>query len=1264
LEKFYANNHEIIVNSTTSTNTNDLSGTGQLKITSSGQIAEIEFHNIDLKNITGEWFIEDGTILSPVDTEPIKIYPNNNSNGEAYFYADSIKIAKNISDVYELQIKGVIEWNLPLPVDSTEIGKVKTDSKWYSYDNYKLLGSVNLAPGNNFKLLEPYNHLLQLNTSSEFSVVNNNFNVFFDGKVYLPTNVKDNDDLRIGIPFEGQTQLYYIETQNDSNINNISLIENTGFELSPEKIIIDFSDEVSPLKFASTPDWKGVYFEEFSLLSKILLDNSGQVILNNQVELSFSLSNSTDFKCWTTLNGLDFKIESDFDNSVSEFNTFSGAITNLNIDIENNILSDSELNGYIIIPLISETEHFNFSISLSEDGFNTGYLDESLENYSFIFNPDGGEQQLEITLLNPYFSENEKLETSISVSWTSLNLSFTSIPYFNIWGSGAIGFITPNGSTNLVNQITGYLNEFQLTSNVLGCGSSEGAYGFGTTAVIVMAENISGGDDGQPELNLYSVCPNIYAPFVNEGDYNPTDSTSLQNALNEINEYISSLEDLNSQVTGLSELSGDFSEDANNMLNSTSLNSSGNAFNPEDFENGENIIPEDTVQVLTVENIILILNTVKNFLPVEQKVKVDQLLDVIEDLSENEIILLFMEFGDINEVIKQLAKQKLTEILTQATDLVNEKTAEVNNLIVQKINFQVGKIDLVVDSVVNSVLNQISDQIINTVQTEAIDVETIVTSIITATGNGLKITLKNSIHTSVNENLTFPITNFIQTQVADSLNAFIMNKIGGLGFELIDNGLNANLDLDLGPALTSIGQNLVNGVKDADIQATIINIFNDLIQGITVDILIDNIMLEAEDLILEAISQQLLNAVADSEFLQQVGGQLLANIDLDFDNIGEKLMNGQIDQIIKFDFSHIKVETDVAEFEANVKFLKGDPTWGDCFMADVEALIKKPDPAFGANASFINGKVNGTSFWFLELGVSGLKAPMTPIPISLDGVQGRVFHHMSYNEGNQYLPDPNTLFGAALQMYFFDTGSQGAIVKFDLTGEVTILIGSFELEMRGNVYTGNSDMISLAQGDGFLNYNSANKHLLGQFNAHTNTSPLLCAEGTFGVDIKSASDWNLYMGKQISPITVQTLCSSNFSTTGWVDINQTGMNLGLNMNYVINAQSPWFVITDNRSIQFFADLGFIFDSYAALTWNPLAVQEAMLEATAWANIGANWTNSATNNSGTLNFINAYLYGLLTFSTVPETQLYGYMYGSVEVFDLINFNFDLEVDKTF
>ncbi len=81
-------------------------------------------------------------------------------------------------------------------------------------------------------------------------------------------------------------------------------------------------------------------------------------------------------------DGLRFLYSATVGGSLSDtlikFNTFPSPLDLFNVDIEQSTVSEAMLKGHIKIPLISTERNFPFSIPLSDEGFQTGYLDDEL----------------------------------------------------------------------------------------------------------------------------------------------------------------------------------------------------------------------------------------------------------------------------------------------------------------------------------------------------------------------------------------------------------------------------------------------------------------------------------------------------------------------------------------------------------------------------------------------------------------------------------------------------------------------------------------------------------------------------------------------------------------------------------------------------------------------------------------------------------------------------------------------------------------------
>jgi hypothetical protein len=339
---------------------------------------------------------------------------------------------------------------------------------------------------------------------------------------------------------------------------------------------------------------------------------------------------------------------------------------------------------------------------------------------------------------------------------------------------------------------------------------------------------------------------------------------------------------------------------------------------------------------------------------------------------------------------------------------------------------------------------------------------------------------------------------------------------------------------------------------------------------------------------------------------------------------------------------------------------------------------------FTASATYINGSVaskkkstDGVSvvkgetfkYWFLELGISGLNVPLTPMPITFDGAKGKVFHHMRRVSNGVYLPADSVKFGAGLQLFLFDTPSKGSIIAFDIGAEITILDGGFIFEMYGNAAIGNGNVVvagvdfgkkSLIFATGYLGYNSIEKHFVATLSILFNTKPLLCAGGEMGVDIKPGH-WEIYVGKKATPIFVDMFCTGSPQFKGWFDANNDGIDMGLLAYIHIIAESPWIGFTGFKVKPWF-EFKFDFGCTAIIDFKPkFGVEEAHVWLDIYAGIGVKYQFLFSSGNLTIAAIN--LGGEVLFRTIPKTYIMGELHGRVTVFN-IGVGFSLKVEHTF
>ena len=133
IEWFWAGNHKVSVTRTYNDNLTDLSGKGKVKIDEEGNMHEFDFEHLKIVDAGGEYVLSSGSLYSELnDFVTIELNPDYKDNGNAYFFADALRLDKD-----KLSIKGVVEWDFPLASDSPDVEKVISEPGWFNYNSYK-----------------------------------------------------------------------------------------------------------------------------------------------------------------------------------------------------------------------------------------------------------------------------------------------------------------------------------------------------------------------------------------------------------------------------------------------------------------------------------------------------------------------------------------------------------------------------------------------------------------------------------------------------------------------------------------------------------------------------------------------------------------------------------------------------------------------------------------------------------------------------------------------------------------------------------------------------------------------------------------------------------------------------------------------------------------------------------------------------------------------------------------------------------------------
>jgi len=492
IEWFMAGNHKVYVTRTNNDDLNNLSGKGKVKINPDGDMFEFEFDSLQIVNSGGENVLMSGALYSELSNfDDIELTANYEDNGNAYFHTTALRLNKD-----ELAIQGTVTWAFPHAVNSTEPPQVISKLSWINYDKLKLNGKANLTATNQFDLIDPANFRLELDTISDFFIIDNKYTERFYGDVFLPENIKDLNGNRVSLHFNFIDNLYYFTNENITKSNTINLVANTELMLNPKNITVDLSETQSPQRFSGNLDWKGIYLNDFNIVYQTVVDASGQMIIDQNISQNFVLDNSAETNAWITYEGLDLKIKHDFaQNSMCKFNTFESPLTQSKIVIEQSSLQEGYLKGTIKVPFLKDDEPMPYTLPLSVDGFTHGYLDDDFQNFVVDLNPDKDKLHIAIQVKQAVFADNERLDLSVDMDWQAIQCMAENINGLSIWGDQNIGFGERNGKKALETQLTGLLEgQYAITIDSLLASKMYGNYLIGYIGTIALGEDISSGD--------------------------------------------------------------------------------------------------------------------------------------------------------------------------------------------------------------------------------------------------------------------------------------------------------------------------------------------------------------------------------------------------------------------------------------------------------------------------------------------------------------------------------------------------------------------------------------------------------------------------------------------------------------------------------------------------------------------------------------------------------------------------------------------------
>jgi len=1305
LDGFYAANYWIEITNLTSfdTLTYKISGTGRVKLKDGTERPEFSFHDITVAGAGNNlWIMTAGQIEDDITLSKYEIAPKTFAeNGMLAFQPDKIFIDKE-----NLRLGGHCSWQVPVVAASTSLPLIKTKyvKLMLSNHSYELGFEQPLELENNYTipLLEPYGMNLLIDYTSTVYIYQSKYEFSFEGFAELPEMVQDLQQSTVLIPYRNQKQVNYMEEQGlVYRPEQIDFLANADFGLRGEHYFIDLSETRSPGDQSADSTWKGVYYQTARVVVPENAEKTNQLSCENELEIQVTNTADDSVTMFIDGTGLNFQCSVLFSASDTlKFNTFPSTEAHLNIDITENFFNKGNVVGDITIPVIDTMRLFAYTVPLTSFGFELGNIDESLVNLDFVFNASGSaEEVVNMHITRAVFKSNNRIEMDMDADWPHFNASLKNLQSLCAWGNGNIGFDIPNGAAALNSQIIAQSGDYAMVVDYIGCGRDRNAYAFGLSAKMNMAENISGDAGSAPVVNAYS----MYINPLLSGVFNGT-GTDTDGMLPGFSAHADGGGASQATIANATNLAGDLTS----IRDSIGVDPSDTLSLGNDDKNV--LISEGSYAQL--QRIVEIAEIFVQFMDSTKARKATDYITVAKQALNSDMVRGAVN-KDPKEYLQDIMAAALEDVIRRTTQPITKATLKAT-----------GKFrDLVEDNITDPVSNKINDglkkvfdkieaQVIASVENE--DARTLIKDILRDTKLSLSTEITGSVRNSVEQNITKKITDFIELAIVKQVTDYIAGEIRYMGMELIQNGANASIDLNhivdnADTLFGRIGDTLVSGIKSIsmkNILKTAESLVQDAFTGIDWDQILDDILSSAVSRGMNLAVKELLGNALNS-----VGGEALSsalkNVQFDFSNLGEKLKSGDLSGIVKFDPTNISIKTSACEVHGQLKHTKDDPIYGDHWRATVDVRLLKPEKLkdVAIFALFITGKTRYSaqlsanftppidttdaqavaayeasvaatyadttkySFWFASLGVSGLKVPLSPMPLYLTGVEGFAYHHMQRASPTAF-PEPCRLnkLGLGVAFDFIDAPGDGKFVKLKLQLEVIINEGAWAMEMYTKADVGNkggasSSLPPLATAVGIIGYYSAIKTLKGEIVVTFNTSPLLCAGGKIKFKFDGyAGTWYVSAGTQTEPIYAKLLCKDWLAITTFVEAQNSGFKAGMNLNIDISAKSPWIdfgVVKARGTAGFYIKL----DAYVDLAFEPeFKLMEAYVYVAVGASIGVDYDAGFGEKHFTIAGIA--LAGNVHYKAAPEGYIQGGISGSITIVGIscsmsLNVKYDLK-----
>jgi hypothetical protein len=1159
-----------------------------------------------------------------------------------------------------LSIQGFIELELPLITWSEEQPVIRSENTWLNFDYFQIFGSIPIQEGQEYVLLEPFGFKLDVLPGSRFLVDNQSFGLSISSQLRLPEKFTTINEQPVSLLFDGQEDFSYWSSNEEAP--GLGIMMGT-MNLKPFGYALDLSESRSSGFHSNEPGWKGLEFESFKVQ---ILDQQGFIpVMGQEFE-----SHPGDYAFVDGEMNLHFTKE-ELDEDV-EFQTFPASLDDISLQISRgSVLSGSFIRGRFIVPFLSIDDALSFRYDFSNMGWSRPFIDD-LIGKTFLHEGEDSGERVEITIQRAVLEDNSHLDLTVDINWKALDLQLHGLRSLKLWGNYNVGFYTPEGLFALDQQVESEFRGYPVIIDGVAIGRSKGYYGMGLTGKVILGEDISG-DEGPPNLNLYALAFNPILP----GDYEP--------------EFIQNQSFEEDPDDALAKLSSDLQLQEENLNRELESNSQ-SVFDDWDQQmdqyrqvGSDTILLDDLIareedrfiDSINVDRRQLIITFIQLMAMFSGR-DFSEPLAAVHDMSEDEINGLSIdELRDPKGLLVTFLLQQCHVFLEQNPGPINEFLDTVDSVYAESVRTLTEPVKARTDDIITSIVHGVSEELAAPLEDKP-EVLQVLQSVEASTIEILVEELHVSMDLAIYTNLTYPIQDYLRNGIQGRINQFLLSQFEQIILTAIAKGENSG-----SVNLSGIGaQELFEGMySDA---ASLLNpeAVISMAEGLAYD-LISNI---DGTRVIGRLEQALKSALADytSKKIAE-GAAVLANnvlknelgieVPIDFGSASGKLLSGES---LLSDPVAVKVRSQVMDMNGQIFFTEDHPIYGDIWSGKVDVLVKKPQ-SFIIQASYMNGRKDGMSYWFAEVGgatmggengevgnISEMGGEMSPdSDISGEGIdlgvarimalRGRIYHHMRPDGLNDIVPDASHEMGFYLHMVLFGP-NDGTKFRLEVDAEAnTYESGDLTVRFDGNLQISSPnpqvftvDQYAAIQGNVSLSYNSFEQHFFGYAEVVLKTDGI-CGDGSLLVDMKPGA-WRIALGNRENPVSVIPACIG-VSYHAWLDLDQSSIELGVGLGLAFYKVFG----KEGGKINVIVDAAIAAYVFANLGYRPLQVNEVGIFIEMWASLIINYNFKL--KKGSVSLLEIYLYAAATMRFNPDpSMLYGELRGYVRLIQIIDINF--------